>query len=479
MALEYLDCCAALAHLWWTRHGAGAAADLAAHRLASLVEHARAHSPFYRELYRGLPAQVRRPWELPPVDRARLMARFDDWATDRKVARGSLERHFAAHRAGELYLGRYHAWKSSGTMGVEGMFVHDAHAVAVYDALVAAQFQALPWTAARVARMAAGGGRSALIAATEGSFAAITSWEHLRRAYPGLDARAFPVTESIRNLAAALERYRPAILAGYPSVLALLAAERAAGRLAIEPALAWCGGEALAPAARAAIESAFACPLINEYGASECLSIGYECGHGAIHVNAEWVLLEGVDARGEPVPPGVMSHTTLLTNLANWLQPVIRYDLGDRITRLAGPCACASALPAFRLQGRCDDVVRLRAADGAAVPLPPLALATVVEESSGVHRFQLVQDAPDRLGLRIGPETRRGRSEAWRRVAPALRAYLARQGLENVAVTLLPGAPRIDAASGKLRAVIGPEEPSRARIRKGRRPRPSRNSTSG
>jgi phenylacetate-coenzyme A ligase PaaK-like adenylate-forming protein len=34
------------------------------------------------------------------------------------------------------------------------------------------------------------------------------------------------------------------------------------------------GGECLAPEAGAAIERAFGCPLTNEYGASECLSMG-------------------------------------------------------------------------------------------------------------------------------------------------------------------------------------------------------------
>ena len=32
-----------------------------------------------------------------------------------------------------------------------------------------------------------------------------------------------------------------------------------------------------------------------------------------------------------PVPAGRLSHTTLLTNLANHLQPLIRFDIGDRI----------------------------------------------------------------------------------------------------------------------------------------------------
>ena len=35
---------------------------------------------------------------------------------------------------------------------------------------------------------------------------------------------------------------------------------------------------------------------------------------------------------------GVRSHTVLLTNLANLVQPLIRYDLGDSVTLLEGWC---------------------------------------------------------------------------------------------------------------------------------------------
>jgi phenylacetate-coenzyme A ligase PaaK-like adenylate-forming protein len=318
---------------------------------------------------------------------------------------------------------------------------------------VAAQYQALPWTADRFSRMVAGGGRSALVAATRDHFAGITSWEHLRRAYPVPGGRSFSVEAPMGELVSALNDYRPAILAGYPSALAILAGERRAGRLAIEPALIWSGGEMLPAATRRAIERAFGCPIINEYGASECLSIAHECAHGVLHVNSDWAVLEPVDARGEPSPPGEISHTVLLTNLANWLQPVIRYDLGDRVTRLAGPCACGSPLPGMRIDGRRDDIVSLRSPSGGRVRLPPLALATVIEESTSVHRFQLVQDADDRLGLRIDPEEGT-RAEAWKRAAPALRAYLKRQGLPNVRVALRRESPQPDAKSGKLRSVV-------------------------
>jgi phenylacetate-coenzyme A ligase PaaK-like adenylate-forming protein len=237
-------------------------------------------------------------------------------------------------------------------------------------------------------------------------------------------------------------------------MLFLLAGEKSAGRLTITPTCLWSGGEYLAPAAQTAIERAFGCPIANQYGTSECMSIAFGCDAGWLHVNADWVVLEPVDRDYRPTPPGRPSHSVLLTNLSNRVQPIIRYDLGDSILVKPEPCACGNPLPAIRVEGRRDDIVALSARDGSVVRLLPLALSTVVEEAAGVHRFQIIQDAPDRLRLRLEVVDAGARKAAWRDAAAALRGYLRHQALSNVRITLDPHPPAIDPRSGKLRQVI-------------------------
>jgi phenylacetate-coenzyme A ligase PaaK-like adenylate-forming protein len=237
-------------------------------------------------------------------------------------------------------------------------------------------------------------------------------------------------------------------------VLAQLADEQAGGRLHIAPTCLWSGGECLAPAAGTAIEHAFGCALINEYGASECMSIAYGCREGWLHVNDDWVVLEAVDRDYRPVPPGEASHTVLLTNLANRVQPVIRYDLGDSVIAKPEPCACGNPLPAIHAEGRHDDVLAFTAADGRTVSVLPLTLTTIVEDAADVHRFQLVQQAPDRLALRLDPCDASRRKIAWHAAARALHRYLAAQSLANVEIVLDRHSPVADARSGKLREVI-------------------------
>jgi phenylacetate-coenzyme A ligase PaaK-like adenylate-forming protein len=383
------------------------------------------------------------------------MARFDDWATDRRVTSSAVS-EFLADRThiGQLFLGKYLVWKSSGSTGEPGIYVQDHAALAVYDALLAVQMQSARVASRYAWGFLAQGGRAALVVATGDHFASIASWQRVCRGTPRPNARAFSVMEAMPVLVAQLNAYQPAFLASYPTTLALLAAEQSAGRLKIAPACIWSGGEYLSATSRAAIERAFGALLINEYGASECMSIAHSCVEGCLHVNGDWVVLEPVDRDYRPTPVGEPSHTVLLTNLANRIQPIIRYDLGDSITVSPTPCGCGSPLPSIRAEGRRDDVLSLRARDGRLVHLSPLALTTVVEEVAVNHRFQLVQSAPDRIDVRLAVSEPDKRSAEWRAVHRALSQYLAQQSLENVHLHLAAQAPVRDPRSGKAREVI-------------------------
>jgi phenylacetate-coenzyme A ligase PaaK-like adenylate-forming protein len=448
--------------VWWTRSAGLAAVEGARQdRLAALVQFARQQSPFYRDVYSKLPATLATSDALPAVTRRALMARFDDWVTDPAIRRTDVDA-FLADRThiGERYLGRYIVWKSSGTTGEPGIYVQDDDALAVYDALIAVQLS----TASLAGSCATGfflkGGRAALVAATGDHFASIASWERVCRAGPGLATRGFSIMAPLARLVAALNAFAPAYLASYPTMLTVLAAERAAGRLRVAPAIVWSGGEFLAPGARADLERAFDCPVINEYGSSECMSIACGCAEGWLHVNADWVLLEPVDADYRPTPPGETSQTLLLTNLANRVQPVIRYDLGDAVVESPERCRCGNPLPAIRVEGRREDVIVMPAAAGREVRLLPLALTTVVEDAADVHRFQIVSNGGRALLLRLDVPDVQGKETAFRAIARALHAYLRQQGIDSAQITLDDRLPAIDSRSGKLRQVVVERDPT-------------------
>jgi phenylacetate-coenzyme A ligase PaaK-like adenylate-forming protein len=441
--------------VWWSLHAGRARVEqLAQARLTELIGFARQHSAFYRHLYRRLPADERNLSRLPSTTKGELMAHFEASLTDPEVTRAMTHRFVAdASRVGQPLLGRYAVWTSSGTTGEPGIFVHDGNALAVYDALEVVRFRRLGSPLALAAAYLASD-RYALLAATGGHFAGHAVLERLRALSPWLGerARVFSILESTPKITAQLNEYQPTLLATYPTAASLLAEEQQAGRLAIRPREIWTGGERLSGAQRSLLVRVFGAEVRDGYGASEFLAMAWDCGYGALHVNADWIVLEPVDRDGRPVPPGVASHTVLLTNLANRVQPLIRYDLGDSVTLLDRPCPCGSTFPAIRVEGRCDDVVGVRAASGNLVKLLPLALTTVLEDEAGVHRFQVVQASATELILRLDPE--RVGVGAEQRCRESLRRFLDAQGVPNVGIRVERRDLQRHPVSGKLRRII-------------------------
>ncbi|HMN20714.1 MAG TPA: phenylacetate--CoA ligase family protein [Ottowia sp.] len=411
-------------------------------RLQMLLEAASA-SPLYRERIGGADPRTLPLAQIAPVTRAELMGRFDDWVTDPQLRLDDLLLFVRdAQRAADAWLGRYVVWESSGTSGQPGIFVQDARAMAVYDALEAVRHSA----PSRHGRslfggfspfdMLGAGDRHALVTATGGHFASVVSFERLRRLNPWLAqvSRTFSLLQPIDALVEGLNTFRPTVLATYPTAAAMLADEAEAGRLHIRPRCVLTGGETLSDAVRQRVGTVFDAPVRGSYGTSEFLPIAWECSHGRLHVNADWVFLEPVDEQHRPVLPGERSHSVLLTNLANWVQPLIRYDLGDRILVHPERCACGSALPTVDVHGRSDDVMRVPSERaGETVSLLPLSLCTVMEEECGVFDFQLRQHRPDTLVLRL-PQTGAAAEATVDRCRTALQRFARMQGAQPVRV---------------------------------------------
>ena len=430
-------------------------------RLRALVAAARAGSAFYRRRLRGVGDDAGLA-ALPTVTKDELMQHFDGWVADPVLALPALQAFVAdpAH-IGESFAGRYQVWESSGTSGRPGVFVQDLQAMTVYDALEALR-RAPPRPLQRWLDPLGLGERYAFVGATGGHFASMVSVQRLRLLNPWLAGRlrSFSILQPRDRLAAELEAWAPTVLATYPTAAAMLADESEQGRLRIRPLEVWTGGETLGAATRTRLQQVWGCAVRNSYGASEFLAIAWECAAGHLHVNADWVLLEPVDERHRPLPPGVPSCSTLLTNLANTVQPLIRYALGDQITWLGGDCPCGATLPRIEVRGRRDDPLVLRGDDGHPVTLPPLALTTVLEDEAHVFDFQLRQRGARTLVLRVGGPA----SEAPAKLArchAALRAYARGQGVSKLTLVDEPGHAVPLGRSGKAQRIVARATPAR------------------
>jgi phenylacetate-CoA ligase len=234
----------------------------------------------------------------------------------------------------------------------------------------------------------------------------------------------------------------------YPSTLAILTKEKEAGRLRIEPTLIKVSGETLTDELRERVRRAFPSlkyDILNAYASTECLLPSSACCQGRHHVHEDWVILEPVDEAMEPVPDGDLSNSALLTVLANEVQPIIRYVLGDRLRFFADPCPCGSPFRSFEVEGRRATLVRV-----GKVTLSPLAFDL---EHERARRVQLVQTGEGEFELRMelaeGAEAR----PVFEEVIESARRVFRENGLDDVVIRESRTPPEFT-ASGKFHEVL-------------------------
>jgi len=263
-----------------------------------------------------------------------------------------------------------------------------------------------------------------------------------------------PADTPLPEMVAQLNRSRPAMLGGYAGIVDLLAGEQQAGRLHIDPVFVHPSSEGLSDQKYDRIERVFQAKVRTAYVATECMpGLAQGCLHRWLHLTSDWCILEPVDSDYRPVPAGVQSRTVLLSNLANRVQPILRYDLGDSVLVRPDPCPCGNPMPAIRVQGRVADALIFPTPSGDQVVIAPLVLGTLVDRVSGIEQCQIVQTAPAVLRVRLRPAATADRDRVWQDVESGIGQLLRERGLAHVRVERAGELPK-QSAGGKYRTVI-------------------------
>jgi len=206
-------------------------------------------------------------------------------------------------------------------------------------------------------------------------------------------AQAPPVTHlpaslPLPEIVAGLNSAQPLVLQGYPSAMHLLAREAKAGRLKISPKRVSTCGEQCTDEVRAAVGDAWGVEIYDFWGCSEGV-YAFPCEVGnAMHLPDDLAIIEPVDRHGKVVPAGQPADKILLTNLYNRTQPLIRYEITDAMTVVAGICECGCAHRRITdLVGRTNGVFVYES--GVAVHW--LGMETLLLSDPNVVEFRLVQ----------------------------------------------------------------------------------------
>ena len=440
-------------HDRWTRD------DVVRHqrrRLARLLRHAVSRSDFYRDLYRDVRVDEKTALtDLPIIDKRRVMENFDRLVTDRRLKLADLEAHLRQMAEDAYYLDQYRVLATAGTSGLRGVFVFSRREwrVELANALRWHRFMGVgPRLFGRIRISALGADRPIHVSArlTESGDIGAFNFQRL------------PVTMPIDDLVGALDAFQPQVLLAYPSVAALLGVEQVEHRLQIHPTVISTHSERLSPGMAQRIERAWGARPFNHYGLTELSTFGVECGcHRGLHMLDDLFIAEIVDEDFHPVGPGETGTRLLLTNLYNFTQPLIRYEVSDMLTMAAGACPCGRPFPLIvGVGGRSEEIVRFDSADGHGVALSPAALSSMVEEVDGIAEFRIYAE-PNLLKVELVTAAKASQQLIGERVKVRLHERLAAMGVRPLRIETVfqDRIERTSADMGKLKLIGRP--PSR------------------
>ena len=425
---------------------------LAAERLRELVSYAREHSAYYKKAYREVGEDFRLS-DLPPVTKKELMADYGAWVTDSGVTEEGVRAYISSDAALEtLYLGRYTALTTSGTTGNPMPMVRDAYHNMIHGALLQTRLlrEVDPELMNPVRH------KIASIIILDPAVSSYSGFLKSQRANPGYEQNmlAISLTEDIDVIVEKLNRFQPDLVTGYPSILAVLGKAGQEGRLHIHPQAIACSAEMLTEKVYHTLRAAFGCPVLNNYCSTEGGEAAMSCSEGKFHVNEDWVIIESVDKDGRPVPEGSWSEGVYMTDLTNYVQPVIRYYMADRVRIVKEACPCGSSLPIMEICGREAETVEI----GGKV-LFSSSFEQALEHVPGVLAVQMAQKGERRFYIRLVPSSEEEREKAAEDVKKRILGLFEGRGAGPVEVTVVPERPKPNRRGGKVKFLVKePEE---------------------
>lgn len=195
-----------------------------------------------------------------------------------------------------------------------------------------------------------------------------------------------------------IRRFRPRHVFGYPSSIFLLCRHARKMNIRLDDLgvkVVFCTAERLYDHQREIISETFAAPVANGYGSRDAGFIAHECPQGRLHMTAENIVLEIIDAEGNPVAIGETGEM-VITHLESHEFPFIRYKTGDIGALSDEHCPCGRGLTVLKsVEGRSTDFI----VTPERKVLHGLALIYKVRDTEGVEAFKIVQEDYDLVRL--------------------------------------------------------------------------------
>jgi phenylacetate-CoA ligase len=195
----------------------------------------------------------------------------------------------------------------------------------------------------------------------------------------------------------ALEKHKVEWLTGYAVSYYLLARMILEQNIIVPPLKAIITtSEKVTPEMRQVMETAFHCPVFEEYSTVENCIFASQCEAGRLHISPDIGLVEILRPDGTACLPGEVGEV-VTTCLFKKYQVLIRYRLGDLAAWDPDPCPCGRSMPVIKeVIGRIEDVVigpdgrQMVRFHGVFVNLPHILEGQIIQEGLNHIRVRIV-----------------------------------------------------------------------------------------
>lgn len=341
-------------------------------KLRRMVRHCYAHVPYYRDLFRQLGLT---PEDIQTRQDLRKLPFLDKY-----IVRDQFDKFLSRKGIRQLAFPGY----TSGSTGTPCKFLRDYHFVnfenaAVWRYYMTHGYQMGMRRLVMTGRLIVppGQNKPPFWIYDQGMNALIMSSLHLS------PANAAAYRDEIL-------KFRPEVIAGYPSAIALLAEllDEPLGDLNIS--VVFPGSETVLDGQRDRIERVFNAHMFDWYGQQERVAAISQCEYKTYHIQEDYSIVELVDGDGQLEVVG--------THTENYKMPLLRYRTGDTVL----PDTCQRRCPCGR---QFRTVERVLGRSGHGIVTPDGRRITVVtylmQQFERVREAQFVQEGPDQLTLRL------------------------------------------------------------------------------
>ncbi len=419
-------------------------------RFRAMLRYAVKHSPYYKRRFSGIDVETCKATDIPILTKPEMMEHFDELVTDPRIKKADIQKFVAeSSNLGKLYLGRYGVSHTSGSQGQPALIVQDYKA------------RLLPF-AARITRgtLTKRGrfsqvhrifnpARMVVLTQKPGFYPSSSAFAYFPSGLSrGLKILKLSIFDPMPELIAKLEAFRPNFITGYASALEALGREEAEGRLNLKKL----GtleqltnvAEPLPKQSAQRLKETFGVHIFDEYAMGECLALSSGCKtEFASHINIDLAKLEVVDERSQPVPDGQEGAKILVTNLYNFVQPIIRYEVDDRLVMSPTPCSCGSQFPKVQsIIGRSKDMLWIKVG-GVVRELPYFLFINTMHHHLDAAEHQVVQTGLNQFVVRVVACP--GKTLAPDQIRARIREGLDAEGIScevNVDVEIVDAIPR-------------------------------------